>query len=257
LLQSSLIPISVPPHLLLNITAYPKPKHFLATKQARKPPESGKDPGETGDRPSDKDKAQVRRQQVRRAQTQHRQRKANYIKQLELDVCRHREMISAAERDILGLQRENDSIRRILQERELSSLVTAEGHRARNRQLAMQSGTTLQEMPLPMVPQGPRLGFQPTASVQSQQQHHLSGLHHQTYSTFNAPQPTSRMGLMGNFSPNSLTVTLGMDDVLGTPCYQISSPLSNTHASTSQPVGDSASGLPPDQEMRAINLILA
>ena len=57
------------------------------------------------------DKHQLRRAQVRKAQTQHRQRKANYVKQLEIDVARIRELIAATQREAEALRQENESIR--------------------------------------------------------------------------------------------------------------------------------------------------
>ncbi|KAI5923233.1 hypothetical protein F4810DRAFT_212459 [Camillea tinctor] len=59
-------------------------------------------------------KAQARRTQVRKAQIQHRQRKANYTKQLEMDIAKFREMIEQTEDDCHKLRSENESIRRRL-----------------------------------------------------------------------------------------------------------------------------------------------
>ncbi|KAL2180371.1 uncharacterized protein P884DRAFT_78308 [Thermothelomyces heterothallicus CBS 202.75] len=57
------------------------------------------------------DKAQRRRAQVRRAQTQHRQRKADYVRHLEKDIARIRDMIEAAEQDTRALLNENKTLR--------------------------------------------------------------------------------------------------------------------------------------------------
>lgn len=56
-------------------------------------------------------KNQRRRAQVRRAQIQHRQRKANYVKQLEMDVVAIRDMIAAAQRETQALLAENQALR--------------------------------------------------------------------------------------------------------------------------------------------------
>ncbi|KAI1640321.1 hypothetical protein F4809DRAFT_637720 [Biscogniauxia mediterranea] len=56
-------------------------------------------------------KAQARRSQVRKAQIQHRQRKANYTKQLEMDNAKLREMIEQTENACHKLRSENESIR--------------------------------------------------------------------------------------------------------------------------------------------------
>ncbi|KAI1438026.1 hypothetical protein GGR50DRAFT_642707 [Xylaria sp. CBS 124048] len=60
---------------------------------------------------SSEDKVKARRQQVRKAQIQHRQRKANYTQQLELDITKLRDDIAAVEREIEGLRSENGSLR--------------------------------------------------------------------------------------------------------------------------------------------------
>lgn len=52
-----------------------------------------------------------RRAQVRKAQVQHRQRKANYVKQLESDIAGVREQIEHAERERRTLRVENQAIR--------------------------------------------------------------------------------------------------------------------------------------------------
>ncbi|OIW35042.1 hypothetical protein CONLIGDRAFT_689256 [Coniochaeta ligniaria NRRL 30616] len=60
---------------------------------------------------SPQDKAKARRAQVRKAQIEHRQRKANYVKELEIDVARIRNMIAASQMEIRLLQAENDAMR--------------------------------------------------------------------------------------------------------------------------------------------------
>ncbi|KAI1344990.1 hypothetical protein F5Y15DRAFT_410674 [Xylariaceae sp. FL0016] len=59
-------------------------------------------------------KAQARRAQVRKAQIQHRQRKVNYTKELEMDIVRLREMIEKTEQESVRLRDENDSFRSCL-----------------------------------------------------------------------------------------------------------------------------------------------
>ncbi|KAL7628857.1 hypothetical protein AAE478_000372 [Parahypoxylon ruwenzoriense] len=63
---------------------------------------------------SGKAKAQARRAQVRKAQIQHRQRKMNYTKQLEMDVAKLRDLIEHTERETLALKSENEAIWRRL-----------------------------------------------------------------------------------------------------------------------------------------------
>lgn len=59
--------------------------------------------------------ANRRRAQVRKAQAEHRQRKANYVKQLEMDVARIREMIATTQRETHVLLAENIAMRGQLQ----------------------------------------------------------------------------------------------------------------------------------------------
>ncbi|KAI0447730.1 hypothetical protein F4803DRAFT_497278 [Xylaria telfairii] len=61
--------------------------------------------------PSAEAKAKERRQQVRKAQRQHRQRKANYTKQLEMDITKLRDDIANAELEVESLRGQNGAIR--------------------------------------------------------------------------------------------------------------------------------------------------
>ncbi|KAK3984689.1 hypothetical protein QBC44DRAFT_336585 [Cladorrhinum sp. PSN332] len=60
-------------------------------------------------------KSQQRRAQVRKAQLEHRQRKANYVKKLETDAERYRDMIATTRREALGIHAENEAMRAQLQ----------------------------------------------------------------------------------------------------------------------------------------------
>ena len=60
---------------------------------------------------SEQEKAKIRRAQVRKAQTEHRKRKANYVKQLELDVSRLREQIAVTDKERKAIRFENETIR--------------------------------------------------------------------------------------------------------------------------------------------------
>ncbi|CAG8962263.1 hypothetical protein HYFRA_00005318 [Hymenoscyphus fraxineus] len=57
---------------------------------------------------------QKRRAQVRKAQKEHRERKANYAKHLEQDIIDLRSLIAKAEADALLTQQENNAVRRAL-----------------------------------------------------------------------------------------------------------------------------------------------
>jgi hypothetical protein len=67
-----------------------------------------------GRRLSDAEKKAARRVQVRRAQILHRQRKAEYTKQLEADVDRLQGAIADTDRDAASLRDENDAMRATL-----------------------------------------------------------------------------------------------------------------------------------------------
>ncbi|KAI0430564.1 hypothetical protein F5Y09DRAFT_341497 [Xylaria sp. FL1042] len=56
-------------------------------------------------------KAKARRQQVRNAQRQHRLRKANYTKQLEMDITKLRDDIAKVEQELETLRSQNGAIR--------------------------------------------------------------------------------------------------------------------------------------------------
>lgn len=57
------------------------------------------------------DKAEARQAQVRRAQIEHRQRKANYVKHLEIEVAGIRDMITATQTKARLLLAENNAMR--------------------------------------------------------------------------------------------------------------------------------------------------
>ncbi|KAI9650413.1 hypothetical protein NHQ30_000427 [Ciborinia camelliae] len=69
---------------------------------------------EDGETKSAAAQKQHRRAQVRRAQIEHRQRKQNYVKHLEEDVIRLREMIAATENESSALMKENRMIKSTL-----------------------------------------------------------------------------------------------------------------------------------------------
>ncbi|RDW89307.1 hypothetical protein BP6252_01339 [Coleophoma cylindrospora] len=66
------------------------------------------------------DKKQHRRAQVRKAQIEHRQRKANRLKELEQEIVQLRSMITAVENDGGRLRKENRCMREILSGAEIS-----------------------------------------------------------------------------------------------------------------------------------------
>jgi hypothetical protein len=195
--------------------------------------------GETDDATSAKDKAQARRAQVRKAQIQHRERKANYTKQLELDVVRYRDMISQTERETGALRRDNAAMR-----------VKLQSHLAKqSMSTSLQQPT--QQLPLPQVPVHlPQVPVpEPIVSLD------LVGF-------ASSALPPATTELFGDLDVAQMTVTLAMDEMLGTPCYHISS--STSGSSVHSPVSpDHAMGedfplpLSPEQEELAINFVLS
>ncbi|KAI8948889.1 hypothetical protein F4801DRAFT_555033 [Xylaria longipes] len=81
---------------------------FVSSKLGQ-PSAHGGNEGES--EPSAEAKAKERRQQVRKAQRQHRQRKANYTKQLEMDVTKLRDDIAKVEQEVERLKNQNGAIR--------------------------------------------------------------------------------------------------------------------------------------------------
>ncbi|CAD6441196.1 28bd1940-3704-4454-8e38-2bdd7b33415c [Sclerotinia trifoliorum] len=75
-------------------------------------PKTTKD--DDGERKSVTAQKQLRRAQVRRAQIEHRQRKQNYVKHLEEDLIRLREIIAATENESSALMKENGAIKSTL-----------------------------------------------------------------------------------------------------------------------------------------------
>lgn len=190
---------------------------FKILKTKRK---TGEEQDESSAHQTPQDKANARRPQVRKAQIEHRQRKANYVKQLEMDVARIRDMIAASQTDIRSLQAENDAIR---------SQLAAEAVPP------PQSILPNQEAAAPELPEAVDMSLDPM------QLDNLDGV----------------------------ILTLGLDEVMNLPVYQITSePTSSLYPpdTYSDPSGASESpGLPycpfgnlnPEQTQQAINFILA
>jgi hypothetical protein len=167
------------------------------------------------------DKAKARRAQVRKAQIEHRQRKANYVKQLEIEVARTRDMIAASQMEARLLQAEN---------------------------IAMRSRVVAGAVP-PLQPIPPH---QETPAGELPEQVDMSLLDHVQLDDM-----------------DSVTLSLGLDDVMNIPVYQISSePTSSNYplntylnpvhrADAPEPPPYPFAHLNPDQTQQIINFILA
>ncbi|KAJ0313800.1 hypothetical protein COL516b_000745 [Colletotrichum fioriniae] len=232
-----------------------------------------------------KEKAKLRRQQVRKAQIQHRTRKANYIKQLELDVCKFRNMIAAAEKEVLAFRRENEGMRGALTTRGFAvppegpkgeSVVVSEV-RIRGSQepvvapaeteevtvapavVQQQQQQQQQQQELPPVPpqrqlsqQSEKQQAQYSVAAPPEEESQVAAYQPQTLDY----DPYPPVDLFADVNMGEVTVTMRKDDALGTPCFQISSP-SAAVAYTHQSQPPSTDQLSAEQEIIAINLILA
>ncbi|SPO01731.1 uncharacterized protein DNG_04404 [Cephalotrichum gorgonifer] len=135
------------------------------------------------------EKAQHRREQVKKAQAKHRQMKTNYVKKLELDVIRIRSAIEEAERECESFRKENEVMRSML-------------------------GWT---KPLPSLPPTAPVPLSSVDETRSQEQ---------TW-PLEPSVPAPMQGDPTGFSFYQ-TVTLSMDDTVNQPCYQITSPSSRS-----------------------------
>lgn len=177
-----------------------------------------------------KTKHEARRAQIRSAQIRHRQRKAHYQKELECDVNKYRTLINHAEAETSLLRRENDAIRAAL----LAAGVALPEPR---QQLTAeeQASFGLQSMQIDPYT-SPSTGLE-SRSAQS-----------------GTPE------LFSNIDINDLTVTLQVDEIMGTPAFNISSNSSSaSYYSVPSPSqsGDGEVVLSRVQEQAAINFILA
>lgn len=182
--------------------------------------------------PSSNAQSQTRRAQVRSAQIRHRQRKANYQKQLELDAGKYRDLVSQAGAEAKALREENEAIRAALSKAgiDVSWLVPKESPSTEE-----QAQAGLQSMQIDPY-------TSPSVGAESQ-----------------TPPSATTPELFSNIDVNDLTITLTMDDTMGSPSFNISSSSSGAslYSGTSPPQSDDGWSLSPAQEQAAINFILA
>lgn len=204
------------------------------------------DMGETGGEADAKDKAQLRRAQVRKAQIQHRQRKANYVKQLELDVSQLRDLITQAQQESSQIRKENEGIRDLIKRTE----PTQPAYPQADSTYFSNAGSP-----------GTRLGGVSELDTQEW----LSG---GQLSDMDLNQPplmpstSNEAEMFGHINVDDLTVSLGIHELLGTPCFTInnSSAGSSVQGYASPPTFENPPLTPPltpQQEQMVINWILA
>ncbi|KAM0253604.1 hypothetical protein ACHAQJ_007233 [Trichoderma viride] len=195
-----------------------------------------------------KDRAQLRRAQVRKAQIQHRQRKANYVKQLELDVSQLRDLITQAQQETSQIRKENDGIRDLIRTSEPTQSTYPQA-----------DSTYFSNADSP----GTRFGGVSELDTQEW----LSGGHLSDLDLNPPPLMPSTSNdaeMFGHINIDDVTVSLGIHDLLGTPCFTINNPSSGgsvqSYASPPPPTFDNAPLTPPltpQQEQIVINWILA
>ncbi|KAF4819494.1 hypothetical protein CGCSCA5_v004338 [Colletotrichum siamense] len=251
-----------------------------STSSASPQPRQGSSESATADHA--KEKAKLRRQQVRKAQIQHRTRKANYIKQLELDVCKFRDMIAAAEKEVLAYRRDNEGMKGALRARGLRVPEELKGKEkdvlvgevriaaAEETPVEEPSYDEVMQQPVEVHPCQPQHSHVPAPPPQQQQQFQQEQTDTQVFSAEEQQMlpedvsmaqpldydPYPPADLFGNVNMGDITVTMSKDATLGTPCFQISS--SSTSSSSSTPLRPATPDqLSPEQEIIAINLILA
>ncbi|KAK1600256.1 uncharacterized protein LY79DRAFT_698831 [Colletotrichum navitas] len=212
------------------------------------------------------EKAKLRRQQVRKAQIQHRTRKANYIKQLELDVCHFRDMIAAAEKEVIAFRRQNGSMQDALAARGLVVPQELKGKEVVVHEARVMGSPKPVEVAQPVAVQQhahfqdpEQRQFTPQMSAPPIIQQQLPVADPEQQMTFQ-PQvandsyeydPYPPVDLFADIGMGEVIVTMRKDDALGTPCFQIASSSPTVFHS---PAPDQ---LTPEQEITAINLILA
>jgi hypothetical protein len=234
--------------------------------QGSSPPPPKDNTNVPGSHDASLDKAQIRRAQVRKAQIQHRQRKAEYINKLEEDVAQYRDLITRAERHSQFLSRENEHFKERLRQASVGQAASraTEWSQQQAQQLQQQHQRLqqqqfqLQQQPLQQEPlqQHPFIAPEQDSGA-TRTQLEAQNLQEITASNTNA-EPKE---LFGDIDIGALTVTLSMDETLGTPCFNIS-PASSSPGSYSVPSPSGGSEVDPNQltplqEQMAVNFILA
>ncbi|KAI1072570.1 hypothetical protein LB507_002881 [Fusarium sp. FIESC RH6] len=179
------------------------------------------------------EKAKLRRTQVRRAQIQHRQRKAEYQQQLELDITHFRELIALTEFEAEQFKKDNISIRALLASQGIvvpkcNSTGCSVRPAVAKDVVASRDDAWVDET----------LGVKPTEDQ-------------------NVPQYDQDGGeLFANVNVDDIIVTLKKDDSMVTPAFSIrSNESSSTTTSPPPPLPDL--NLTPDEEQKAVNFILS
>ncbi|RGP62867.1 bzip-type transcription factor [Fusarium longipes] len=180
------------------------------------------------------EKAKLRRTQVRRAQIQHRQRKAEYQKQLELDITHFRELIALTEFESEQLKKDNKSIRALLASQGIMI------PRCKSDGCSIRPRVTKD-----VVASSDDAWVDETLGVRSR-------IEDQTL-----PQYDPDGGeLFADVNVDDIIVTLKKDDSMVTPAFSIRSNESSSNT-TSPPPPPPDLNLTPYEEQKAVNFILS
>ncbi|KAM5351716.1 hypothetical protein ACJ41O_004439 [Fusarium nematophilum] len=176
------------------------------------------------------EKAKIRRAQVRKAQIQHRQRKAEYVKELELEITHFREMISLTEFESSELLKDNEAMKALLSGRGIA--IPRCGS-----QCAIRPGMAKERLvDDSWIDESLGLGAQADDDPGALQQ--------------------EEEDLFADINVEDIIVTLKKDDAMDTPVFSIRSNSSSSN-STSPPATEGVMKLSPDEEQMVINFILS
>ncbi|KAF4456463.1 bzip-type transcription factor [Fusarium austroafricanum] len=180
------------------------------------------------------EKAKLRRTQVRRAQIQHRQRKAEYQKQLELDITHFRELIALTEFESDQLKKDNNSIK---------ALLTSKG-------IAIprcKSGTCSIR---------PRLTKGVVTGENDAWVDDIMDVKLRTENPSFREYDQDGAEIFADINVDDIIVTLKKDDSMETPAFSIRSNESSSNGMSSPPPLPDLN-LSPDEEQKAVNFILS
>ncbi|KAJ4268212.1 hypothetical protein NW762_002274 [Fusarium torreyae] len=177
------------------------------------------------------EKAKLRRTQVRRAQIQHRQRKAEYQKQLELDITHFRELIALTEFESGELKKDNDSIKALLAGKGIAIP-------------KCKSNCTLRPRITEIVGSGDDSWIDETLGVKLGTEDP------------SIQQDEGDADMFADVNVDDIIVTLKKDETMDTPTFSIRSNESSSNTTSSPPPPPDLN-LAPYEEQKAVNFILS
>lgn len=176
---------------------------------------------------------------------QHRQRKAEYVKKLELDITHFRELIALTEGEAGDLKKENEAMR--AQAQLFGITVSAAAWENSQQPVSMEGVEAHIDRLLDPNQQAPGLAAsQAFGQVDTLPQ-----------------QPAEATDMFGHIDIDDIIVSLKKNDQLPTPVFSVRSSTSNPSVSnqsssaTSPPTSEGDYQLSLDQEQMAVNFILS